>query len=443
MSIKVQLSPDSGHAKVGADNLSATDIDKLIRDLAAARARMTPVHPAEPPADPAKLHQSDNLLWSVKALPEKFSIQFALQHPGLGWIGHGAVARPGRGFDHQFRVRAGEDSGGRMRAVALALFLAIAGTARADPVEDFYRGKTVTILVGFTAGGGYDLYARLLGRHIGKHIPGNPTVVVQNMPGAGSMKAVQYVYGVAAKDGLTLATVSRGMVTEPLLNGANFDPVKLTWLGTITSETSVCATWKTSLVKNWDDMFKREFSLGGSAVGADPDTFALIMRNVFGAKVKLVTGYPGGNDINLAMERQEVDGRCGWSWTSLKSQKQWLPQVNLLVQFNLEKNPDLPDVPVALERARDNEQRQVLRLLIAGQYVGRPFFTAPDIPAERKAALRAAFDATMKDQQFLAEAAKADLEISPILAGPIDAFLAELYRTPKAVVGKAVAAIQK
>ena len=330
-----------------------------------------------------------------------------------------------------------------MRAVALALFLAIAGTARADPVEDFYRGKTVTILVGFTAGGGYDLYARLLGRHMGRHIPGNPTIVVQNMPGAGSMKAVQYVYGVAAKDGLTLATVSRGMVTDPLLSGVNIDPTKLTWLGTITSETSVCATWKTSAVKTWDDMFVREFSLGGSAVGADPDTFALILRNVFGAKVKLVTGYPGGNDINLAMERQEVDGRCGWSWTSLKSQKQWLTQVNLLVQFNLEKNPDLPGVPVALERARDNEQRQVLRLLIAGQYVGRPFFSSPDIPAERKAALRAAFDATMKDREFLAEAAKADLEISPISAGPIDAFLADLYRTPKDVVGKAIAAIQK
>jgi tripartite-type tricarboxylate transporter receptor subunit TctC len=333
-----------------------------------------------------------------------------------------------------------------MRKIAFALGLAVlvsTSPAHAQSAEDFYRGKTVTILVGFTAGGGYDLYARLLGRHIGKHIPGNPTVVVQNMPGAGSMKAVQYVYGVAAKDGLTLATVSRGMVTEPLLNGANFDPVKLTWLGTITSETSVCATWKTSAVKTWDDMFKREFSLGGSAVGADPDTFALILRNVFGAKMKLVTGYPGGNDINLAMERQEVDGRCGWSWTSLKSQKQWLPQVNLLMQFNLEKNPDLPDVPVALERAPDNEQRQVLRLLIAGQYVGRPFFTSPDIPAERKAVLRAAFDATMNDQQFLTEAAKADLEISPISAGPIDAFLAELYRTPKDVVGKAVAAIQK
>jgi tripartite-type tricarboxylate transporter receptor subunit TctC len=323
------------------------------------------------------------------------------------------------------------------------IVLALAFPAHAQSVEEFYRGRSITILVGFTAGGGYDLYARLLGRHMGRHIPGNPTIVVQNMPGAGSMKAAQFVYGIAAKDGLTLATVSRGVVTDPLLSGANIDPTKLTWLGTITSETSVCATWKTSPVKAWPDMFAREFSLGGSAVGADPDTFALILRNVFGAKVKLVTGYPGGNDINLAMERQEVDGRCGWSWTSLKSQKTWLPQINVLAQFNLEKNPDLPDVPMAMERAASDEQRQVLRLLIAGQYVGRPFFTSPDIPADRKAALRAAFDATMKDPQFLADAAKLDLEISPIAAGPIDAFLADLYRTPKDVVAKAVTAIQK
>jgi len=331
---------------------------------------------------------------------------------------------------------------GRIFACVVAV-LTLTAPARAQTVEEFYRGRSITVLVGFTAGGGYDLYARLLGRHMGRHVPGNPTMVVQNMPGAGSMKATQYVYGIAPKDGLTLATVSRGMVTEPLLNAANFDPTKLTWLGTITSETSVCATWKTSPVKSWDDMFKREFSLGGSAVGADPDTFALIMRNVFGAKVKLVTGYPGGNDINLAMERSEVDGRCGWSWTSLKSQKNWLPQINLLVQFNLEKNADLPNVPVALERAASDEQRQVLRLLIAGQYVGRPFFTSPDIPADRKAALRAAFDATMKDPQFLADAAKLDLEISPVGAATIDAFLAELYRTPKDVVSKAVTAIQK
>jgi tripartite-type tricarboxylate transporter receptor subunit TctC len=143
------------------------------------------------------------------------------------------------------------------------------------------------------------------------------------------------------------------------------------------------------------------------------------------------------------MERGEVEGRCGWSWSSLKSQKRWLPNINVLVQFNLEKNPDLPDVPRAIERAKDDEQRQVLRLLIAGQYVGRPFITTPDIPAERKAALRAAFDATMKDPEFLAEAAKTDMEITPISGASIDAFIEQLYRTPKDVVGKAAAAIQK
>jgi tripartite-type tricarboxylate transporter receptor subunit TctC len=326
---------------------------------------------------------------------------------------------------------------------SVAAALTLATPARAQSVEDFYRGKTITILIGFSAGGGYDQYARLLARHLGKYIPGNPSVMPQNMPGAGSLKAAMNVYSVVPKDGLTLATTSRSVVTDPLLLGSNLDPVKLSWLGTITNETSVCATWKTSPVKTWDDMFKREFTLGSNSIGDDTAGFALIMRNIFGAKVKLVTGYPGGNDVNLAMERQEVDGRCGWSWSSLKSQKQWLPNINVLVQFNLTKNADLPDVPMALERAKDDEQRQVLRLLIAGQYVGRPFFAPPDIPAERAAALRAAFDATMTDPQFLAEAEKVDMEISPLSAGAIDTFLAELYKTPKDVVGKAAAAIQK
>lgn len=332
-----------------------------------------------------------------------------------------------------------------LRGVAClpAMLLALAGPVRAQPVEEFYRGKTVTVLVGFTAGGGYDVYARLLGRHIGRHIPGNPSVVVQNMPGAGSLKATQYVYGIAAKDGLTLATVSRGMATDPLLNDAKFDATRLTWIGSVTSETSICASWQTSPIKTWDDMFKREFTLGGIATGADPDTFALVMRNLFGAKVRLVTGYPGGNDINLAMERGEVDGRCGWSWSSLKSQKNWLRQISPLVQFAVVRNTELPNVPWAIERAASDEARQVLRLLTAGQFLGRPFFSTPDLPAERKAALRAAFDATMKDPQFLAEAEKIDLEVTPVAAPAIDAFLADIYRTPKAVVQKAVAAIQK
>jgi tripartite-type tricarboxylate transporter receptor subunit TctC len=332
------------------------------------------------------------------------------------------------------------------KAIGAVIALASAVPAHAQSVEDFYRNRAITILVGFTAGGGYDLYARLLGRHMGRHVPGNPTIVVQNMPGAGSLKATQFVYSVAPKDGTVLATVSRGMVTEPLLNDAKFDATKLSWLGSITSETSVCATWHTSPVKTWPDMFARDFTLGGSATGADPDTFALILRNLLGARVKLVTGYPGGNDINLAMERGEVEGRCGWSWTSIKSQKtDWLRErkISLLAQFGMEKNADLPDVPLVLERAANDEQRQVLRLLIAGQFVGRPFFAPPELPSDRKAALRQAFDATMKDPEFLAEAGRLDMEISPIAAAVVDEFLADMYRTPKEIVRKAASAIQK
>jgi tripartite-type tricarboxylate transporter receptor subunit TctC len=332
------------------------------------------------------------------------------------------------------------------KAIGAVIALASAVPAHAQSVEDFYRNRAITILVGFTAGGGYDLYARLLGRHMGRHVPGNPTIVVQNMPGAGSLKATQFVYSVAPKDGTVLATVSRGMVTEPLLNDAKFDATKLSWLGSITSETSVCATWHTSPVKTWPDMFARDFTLGGSATGADPDTFALILRNLLGARVKLVTGYPGGNEINLAMERGEIDGRCGWSWTSIKSQKtDWLRdrKISLLAQFGMEKNADLPDVPLVLERAANDEQRQVLRLLIAGQFVGRPFFAPPELPSDRKAALRQAFDATMKDPEFLAEAGRLDMEISPIAAAVVDKFLADMYRTPKEIVRKAASAIQK
>jgi tripartite-type tricarboxylate transporter receptor subunit TctC len=332
------------------------------------------------------------------------------------------------------------------KAIGALIALALAVPAHAQSVEDFYRNRIITILVGFTAGGGYDLYARLLGRHMGRHVPGNPAIVVQNMPGAGSLKATQFVYSVAPKDGTVLATVSRGMVTEPLLNDAKFDAAKLTWLGSITSETSVCATWHTSPVKTWPDMFAQDFTLGGSATGADPDTFALILRNVLGAKVKLVTGYPGGNDINLAMERGEIEGRCGWSWTSIKSQKaDWLRdrKISLLAQFGMEKHADLPDVPLVLDRATNDEQRQVLRLLIAGQFVGRPFFAPPDIPNDRKGALRRAFDATMKDPQFLAEAGKLDLEITPIAAAVVDELLADMYRTPKEVVRKAMSGIQR
>jgi tripartite-type tricarboxylate transporter receptor subunit TctC len=328
----------------------------------------------------------------------------------------------------------------------LAAALTLSVQAKAQSVEDFYRGRQVQVLIGYSGGGGYDLYARLLARHMGKHIPGHPTLVPQNMPGAGSLKLTNYLYTVAPKDGSVIGMVSRGMATDPLLSDAKFDPTKFTWLGSVTSEVSVCATWHTSPVKTWADTLAKDFTMGGSAAGSETDTFALILRNVFGAKMRLVTGYPGGNDINLAMERGEVDGRCGWSWSSIKSQKTaWLKEkkINVLVQLGAEKHPDLPDVPFMLDLVKNEEQRQMLRLIFASLVLGRPFMAPPGIPDDRKAALRQAFDVTMKDAEFLNEAAKIDLEITPVAAPAIDKLLAELYRTPKSVVEKAAAAIQK
>jgi tripartite-type tricarboxylate transporter receptor subunit TctC len=334
----------------------------------------------------------------------------------------------------------------KANAVLLVVLLGAITPAHADDVADFYRGRNVSMVIGYTAGGGYDLYARLLARHMSKHIPGNPTIVPQNMPGAGSLKAANYIYSLAPKDGATIGTAARSMATDPLLGESKFDPREFTWVGSTTSETSVCAMWQTSPVKTWGDMFGKTFTMGGSAPGSEPDVFTLLLKNVFGAHVRLVTGYPGGNDINLAIERGEVDGRCGWSWSSIKSQRsEWLKdkKISILVQLAMTKHPDLPDVPLLLDFAKSEEQRQIVRLVLASLVVGRPFFAPPGIPADRKMALRKAFDDTMKDETFREEAAKLDLEIEPVTAAAIDDLLAELYRTPKPVVEKAVAAVRK
>ena len=331
------------------------------------------------------------------------------------------------------------------KAIGAVIALASAVPAHAQSVEDFYRNRTITILVGFTAGGGYDLYARLLGRHMGRHVPGSPTIVVQNMPGAGSLKATQFVYSVAPRDGTVLATVSRGMVTEPLLNDAKFDATQLSWLGSITSETSVCATWHTSPVKTWPDMFAQDFTLGGSATGADPDTFALILRNVLGAKVKLVTGYPGGNDVNLAMERGEVGGRGSNSWASWKSTKpHWLAEkkIFILVQIALRQHPELAEVPLMTELATNEDDRKVLAFLSADTGITRAFVTTPDTPRERVAALRRAFDATMKDPLFLAEAEKAGMDISAVSGEDSQKVADSIANTEPAVLARARAILE-
>lgn len=328
---------------------------------------------------------------------------------------------------------------------AFALALLLAAPLRADPVEDFYRGRTIRFIIGYSVGGGYDLYARLLARNMEKHIPGHPKLLPQNMEGAGSLKATNYLYSVAPKDGTTIGIIGRGLAMEPLLGEGKYDATKFTWIGSIANEISICASWHTSPVKTFDDVLTKTFTVGGNGSGSDPDIFALLLRNVFGAKIKLVTGYPGGADINLAIERGELEGRCGWSWSTIKSRNaSWLEekQINLLAQFTLEKHQELANVPLIMDFAKTEEQRQILRLILARQVMGRPILAPPGVPEERKLALRRAFDATMNDPDFLAEAKKAELEVNPVNGETIDRLLAELYQTPKDIVEKAVRAIQ-
>jgi tripartite-type tricarboxylate transporter receptor subunit TctC len=320
--------------------------------------------------------------------------------------------------------------------------------AQAQSVEDFYRGKTVSLVIGYSVGGGYDLYGRLLARHIGKHIPGRPSIVPQNLTGAGSLRAAQFIYSVAPKDGTTFGTFGRTIATTPLLTPATaqFDSTKFTWLGSVTNEVSTCITWHTSAVKTWKDALEKPVTLGGEGPGADPDVYTLLYKNIFGAQMKLVTGYHGTNDTTLAMERGEVDGLCGMSWSTLKSRHlQWMNEkkINIIVQAALKKEPELASVPLASDLTQDREKLQILKLFLASQEMARPFAAPPDIPADRKAALISAFDATMKDPEFLAEVQKLNMDVNPLSARTMDESLAELYATPKDVLEKAAQAITK
>ena len=339
-------------------------------------------------------------------------------------------------------------SRGMTALVGAALTIALASPAHSQSVEEFYKGKTINLVIGYSVGGGYDLYGRLLTRHIGKHIPGRPNIVPQNLTGAGSLRAAQFIYSVAPKDGTAFGTFGRTIAATPLLTpaSAQFDGTKFTWLGSVTNEVSTCVTWHTAPVKIWNDVLTREVAMGGEGPGADPDVYTLLYKNVFGAKMKLITGYHGTNDTTLAMERGEVDGLCGLSWSTLKSRhQQWMNErkINILIQAALKKQPELASVPLAIELTKDREQLQILKLFLISQEMARPFAAPPSIPDDRKAALVAAFEATMKDPEFLAEAQKLNMDVNPLGGKTIDGLLAELYATPRAVIEKAAQAIAK
>jgi tripartite-type tricarboxylate transporter receptor subunit TctC len=336
----------------------------------------------------------------------------------------------------------------RASMACLTLLLGVPCAARADPVADFYRGKSIALLIGYSSGGGYDTYARVLARHMSRHLPGNPTIVPQNMPGAGSLRAANFLYNVAPKDGTTIGMFSRGMAMEPLIGASatQFDARKFTWLGSGTNEVSLCLTWHASPVKTWADIFSTPFTVGGEGSGSDPDIFSAMIRNAFGAKLKLVSGYPGSAEVALAIERGEVDGRCGWSWSSLKLLRpDWVAQkkVNLLAQLALQGTPDLPDVPLILRFASNDRQRQMLKLVLSRQSMARPFAAPPDLPADRKQALRQAFDAAMADAEFLAEAKQRGLEVNPVSGAAIDMLISELYGTPAEIVAETRAIISE
>lgn len=329
---------------------------------------------------------------------------------------------------------------GKTMLAATAATALLTGAAQAQE-------KPFNIYIGYSAGGGYDVYGRILARHIGRHLPGNPTVIANNMPGAGSMRMANWLYNVAPKDGNNIGIFARGIAFDGLLGnpGAQFEATKFNWIGSANDEVSVCVAWHTSGVTKFDEVLEKELVVGGTGGSADTDQFPKVFNSVLGAKMKVVAGYPGGNDINLAMERGEVQGRCGWSWSSVVStQPGWLKdkKINVLVQLALEKHPELPHVPIITDFAKDDITRGVFKLVFARQVMGRPFAAPPGVPADRVAAIRKAFMETLKDKQLLAEAEKAQLEITPVSGEVVQKLVEDAYAMPPEVVKRTIQALR-
>ncbi len=321
----------------------------------------------------------------------------------------------------------------------------VAATATQDPaaaLAAFYQGKTVKIIVGYTAGGGYDTYARTLAAHIGKQIPGNPTVIVENMDGAGSIKALNYIYSAAPKDGTVFGTFGRGLPEAELRGdeGVQFKSKELTWIGSMNEEVSVCIVRSDSPIKSFEDAQKQTVTVGATGPNDDTGFFPRVLNALAGTKFDLKMGYPGGNDVLLALERGEVQGRCGWSWSSaVSTRKQWLDTgyVRILTQMSLNKHPDIPKtVPLATEYVKNADDKQILEVIFARQAIGRPYAGPPGIPAERAKALQDAFEKTMKDKDFLAAAAKAKQEINPKNAAEAKSIIEKILGTPPALVAR-------
>ena len=324
-------------------------------------------------------------------------------------------------------------------AVAAALLQPLDRAAAQDAVADFYRGKTIQGLIGTVVGGEYDLHARLVFRFIGRHIPGNPTVVPQNMLGGGGIVMANYLYNVPPKDGTYLGVINNGYPLAQALGDetVKFDAARYHWIGTIAPTNETMAVWHTTGVKTIEDAKRIEVVIGASGKGSITYTFPKMINELIGTRFKIVTGYRGGNDINAAMERGEVGGRDN-TWSSWKSTKpHWLAnkEIYVLVQGGI-RAPDLP-VPHVEDLARNDDDRRIMRLIVGGAALGRPVITTPGVPAERVKALRDAFDATMKDPEFLAAATQAKVDVEPIRGTELQRMVEEMLATPKPLVERA------
>jgi tripartite-type tricarboxylate transporter receptor subunit TctC len=342
---------------------------------------------------------------------------------------------------HVRRTNMGKIFGQIATPIGLLLALCLAGAmpANAQSPEPF-AGKTVSMIIGFGPGGGYDMWGRVVARHIGKRLPGKPSVIAQNMPGAGSYVAASHIYGAAPRDGTVFAIIARDAALGPLSGapGARFDATKLSWIGTPTKEHNVCIAYHTASVKSVQDLREKQLILGDTGPGTGTRSYPKVLNELLGFKFKLVGGFQSSADVFLAMERGEVDGICE-SLESVNSRRpDWISskKVTVLLQAGSVPRPDLKDVPFVLDLARNNEERQMLEFLYAGQGIGRPFVAPPDLPTERLKMLRDAFNATMKDADFVADARRGKLEVEPEDGEHLAALIKQIYATPRPVIDK-------
>jgi tripartite-type tricarboxylate transporter receptor subunit TctC len=332
-----------------------------------------------------------------------------------------------------------------MRSVAATLLTLVAlgtSTASADPIADFYKGKSINWILSAGTGGGYSSYAHVFAPFFSAHIPGKPNIIVQNMPGAGGIRAMIYLSNVAPKDGTTIGLVHSSVPFAPLygIRGAHFDPRQMHWVGSINAATGICVSWTASGITTWKDLFEKEFIVGGTGAGSQMETMPAMINKLFGTKMKVVSGYKGGNDVYLAMERGEVHGRCGGLKSSIKSTRpDWFPtkKVAVPVQIALERDPEFADSPALVEFTKDERTKQILQLVLSPMDMDRPILLPPGTPADRVAALRAAFHATMNDPEFIAEAKKANIELGEVTGEKIHTILERAFAMPPDVIAEA------